>query len=69
MIVRVMKLGNPERQTIELPEGSTVADALNEANVSSDGVTVTVNGANAELSQLLGNKQTILVATKVAGGC
>lgn len=68
MIVRVMRLGSPDRNPIELPDGATVADALRQAGISSQGITVTVNGATAELSQILGHKQTVMVATKVAGG-
>lgn len=69
MIVRVMRLGSPDKQHIQLPEGATVSDALSQAHISSQGITVTVNGVTAELSQILGNKQTVMVATKVAGGC
>lgn len=68
MIVRVMRLGNPDRNPIELPDGSTVADALREAGISTQGITITVNGSIAELSQILGHKQTVMVGTKVAGG-
>ena len=68
MIVRVMRLGSPDRNPIELPDGATVNDALRQAGISSQGITVTVNGAPVELSQILGHKQTVMVATKVAGG-
>ncbi len=68
MIVRVAQLGNPNRDHVELPEGGTVQEALNKANVTTTGITVTINGAPAAMDSVLRHKQTIMVASKVAGG-
>lgn len=68
MIVRVTQMGRDEKQHVELPEGATVQDALTKAGISSTGITVTINGSTAQLDAKLSHKQTVMVASKVAGG-
>jgi sulfur carrier protein ThiS len=68
MQVRIKQLGGGDPRYVELPEGSTVQDALTKAAISSVGVTVTVNGSNSTMDTRLSNKNTIMVTTKVAGG-
>ena len=65
--VKVLILGG-DRKIVELPEGSTVADALRDAGIGASGMTCAVNGENAQLNQVLRNRQTVTVSNKVAGG-
>ena len=66
--VKVLVLGG-DRKIVQLPEGATVADALREAGIGASGMTCAVNGENAQLSQVLRDRQTVTVSNKVAGGC
>ena len=65
--VKVLVLGGDKR-IVRLPEGSTVADALRDAGVGAGGMTCAVNGENAQLNQVLRDRQTVTVSNKVAGG-
>lgn len=65
--VKVLVLGG-DRKIVQLPEGSTVADALRDAGIGSAGMTCAVNGENAQLSQVLRDRQVVTVSNKVAGG-
>lgn len=64
--VRVGKL--PGRiMDIALNGGRTVADALNGADLYSDGFEIRVNGAPADLEYNLANGDTVLLVKKITG--
>lgn len=67
MRVKVLPMGDDE-QIVTLEEGASVRDALEQAGLPQSGIQCTVNGRNASLAEVLGDRQTVTVATKSAGG-
>lgn len=67
MIVTVRPLGAEPRH-VEVPEGASVQDCLQEADAPTTGVTASINGQTVSMATTVRHKQTIVVSTKVAGG-
>ncbi len=67
MRVQIVKTGH-RTATISLPEGSNVGDALQRANMSSEGCTLAVNSNPATLNTPLSDGQIIQLIGKVKGG-
>lgn len=66
--VRFLMLGQPA-QILEVEEGSSVADVLRAAGVSSTGLQVSINGRDdTSMAERVSHKQTVVATNKVAGG-
>lgn len=67
MLVRVAEVGG-RREHVELPDGSTVRDALAKAGVPTSGMTYSIAGEQVGTDTILRHKQTVTVTSKVKGG-
>jgi sulfur carrier protein ThiS len=67
MLVRVAEVGG-NRTPVELPDGSTVRDALVQAGVPTSGMTYSIGGVQVGTDTVLHHKQTITITSKVKGG-
>jgi len=50
-----------------LPSGSTVASALQAANIDSDGYTITVDGMPSGMDTVLGNNARVILTRNAKG--
>lgn len=67
MLVRVVMIGG-NKQSVEVPSGATVSDALREAGMAVSGVTWAIGGDIVGLDHRLSDRDTLTGTTKMAGG-
>jgi len=67
MKVKVLRLGHSANE-VEIPNGSTVEEALAKAGVPSQGHSLSVNGLGAGASTGLAEMDCIVVVPKIEGG-
>ena len=67
MKVKVLKLGSCARE-VEAEVNATVQEALDKADLPSQGYSVSVNGMGAGLSTALGEGDIVTLVPKVEGG-
>ena len=67
MKVKVLKLGSCARE-VDVEVNATVAEALDKAELPSQGYSVSVNGMGAGLSTALGEGDIVTLVPKVEGG-
>jgi len=67
MVIRVVMIGG-DKQPVEVPDGSTVSDALREAQAPVSGVTWAISGTIVGLDRKLADRDTLTGTTKMAGG-
>lgn len=67
MNVKILRLGHSAQQT-EAPEGSTIADVLEQASVPSEGYSITINGLGAGLGAGVSDGDVVTLVPKVEGG-
>ena len=67
MKVKVLKLGSCARE-VDAEVNATVAEALDKADLPSQGYSVSVNGMGAGLSTALGEGDIVTLVPKVEGG-
>lgn len=67
MLVRVVMIGG-NKQSVEVPSGATVSDALREAGMPVAGITWAISGDIVGLDHRLNDRDTITGTTKMAGG-
>lgn len=67
MLVSVMKIGSKSVR-VDVPNGTSVQGALEEAGYRVDGHTVAKNGTSCVLTAPVANGDTITLTPKVAGG-
>ncbi len=67
MKVKVLKLGSCARE-VEAEANATVQEALDKAELPSQGYSVSVNGMGAGLSTALGEGDIVTLVPKVEGG-
>jgi len=67
MKVKVLKLGSCARE-VDAEANATVQEALEKADLPSQGYSVSVNGMGAGLSTALGEGDIITVIPKIEGG-
>lgn len=68
MKVKILRLGHSATHADSVPEGSTVSDVLEQADVPSDGYSVSINGLGAALSAQVGDGDVVTLVPKVEGG-
>ena len=67
MHVKILKLGSATRE-VDIPSGSTVADALAKAELDNAGYSLTVNGLGAGAGTALSDHDIVTLVPKVEGG-
>ena len=67
MKVKVLKLGSCARE-VDAEANATVSEALDKADLPSQGYSVSVNGMGAGLSTALGEGDIVTLVPKVEGG-
>ena len=67
MKVKVLKLGSCARE-VDAEVNATVQEALDKAELPSQGYSVSVNGMSAGLSTALGEGDIVTLVPKVEGG-
>ena len=67
MKVKVLKLGSCARE-VDAEANATVQEALDKADLPSQGYSVSVNGMGAGLSTALGEGDIVTLVPKVEGG-
>jgi len=67
MKVKVLKLGSCARE-VDAETNATVQEALDKAELPSQGYSVSVNGMGAGLSTALGEGDIVTLVPKVEGG-
>ena len=67
MKVKVLKLGSCARE-VDAEANATVQEALDKADLPSQGYSVSVNGMGAALSTALGEGDIVTLVPKVEGG-
>ena len=67
MKVKVLKLGSCARE-VDAEANATVQEALDKAELPSQGYSVSVNGMGAGLSTALGEGDIVTLVPKVEGG-
>ena len=67
MKIKVLKLGSCARE-VDAEVNATVAEALEKAELPSQGYSVSVNGMGAGLSTALGEGDIVTLVPKVEGG-
>ena len=67
MQIKVLRLGH-SAQVIEVPAGSSVNEALAQAEVPSAGYAISVNGLGAGSNTALGDGDVVTLVPKVEGG-
>ena len=67
MTVKLLKLGHSARQ-IDVPSGSTIADALETADVGYDGYSIALNGLGASSTTSVSDGDVLTLVPKVEGG-
>ena len=68
MKVKILRLGHSASHA-DAPEGSTVQDVLSQADMPSEGYSVTINGLGAGLTAGLADGDIVTLVPKVEGGC
>jgi sulfur carrier protein ThiS len=67
MHIRLLKLGHSAR-IIDFPAGSTIGDALKEADLASEGHSIAINGLGASMTTALNDGDVLTLVPKVEGG-
>ena len=68
MTIRILRLGHSARH-LEIAAGATIADVLTEADLSSLGHAISVNGLGASTTTAVADGDVITLVPKVEGGC
>jgi sulfur carrier protein ThiS len=67
MTIKVLKLGHSAQQ-IELPAGSTVQDALDKADMASEGYSLSINGLGVSSGAAVADGDIVTLVPKIEGG-
>ena len=67
MKIKMLKLGHSARE-IDVPSGSTIADALETADVGYDGYSIALNGLGASSTTSVSDGDVLTLVPKVEGG-
>ena len=68
MKIKILRLGHSARE-VETASGSTVQEILDQAEVPTDGYSISVNGLGAGPSAGVADGDVLTLVPKVEGGC
>ncbi len=68
MKIKLLKLGHSAQQ-VELPAGSTIQEALDKADMETDGYSLSINGLGASAGAVVTDGDIITMVPKIEGGC
>jgi len=67
MRIKLLRLGHSARH-VDLEDGATVQDALDEANITVSGHSISVNGFGAGTDTSVADQDVLVLSPKVQGG-
>lgn len=68
MNVKVLKLGSAAKEMTDLEAGATIGGVLEQANLSTAGYSISLNGLGASTDAEVGDGDIITLVPKVEGG-
>ena len=68
MQIKILKLGHSAKTFNNIEPGSTISDLINEAEFSTSGYSVSLNGLGAEVDAEVGDGDIVTLVPKVEGG-